>query len=572
MQDILWREWGDAAFDEARDSGKPVLLSIGAVWCHWCHVMDRTTYSTKSVVDLVNARFVPIRVDNDRQPDINARYNMGGWPTTAFLTHSRDVITGATYIPPDQMIDVLLRVAEAYSQQGENLVDSARRLTVEAHSRAADARRGETRWADIESVLEAVREAYDHEHHGFGTDQKFPLSGVLELLLSRASLGNKSDLTVAVDTLYAMLDGDIFDRVEGGMFRYATRRDWTVPHYEKMLEDNATIAGVLLDAHGITGDTRFRAAAEGVFSYARAVLRGPLSGAYRGSQDADEDYYARDAAGRKHIPAPRVDSAAYTDTNAMLARALLKHWAASGDGPVLAEALEIVSSFNSLNRAADGTVCHYLEDGAPHGFGHLADQAFLMIANLECYEASGDGGYLEMGGKLASVILTEFGCEDGGLYDISAARAAECGLPRAAVPLAENSLAARGFAKLADLTADQTLRTHARRMLDAVAGQRAQYGLMAAGFAMAVYAVVGEPLTVTITCGPGDSSGSKLVRAAFAACRGCGSIKVVHDAEALEPWSVVCLGDRCLDRTADPEHLLALIDEATRSRTADRGS
>src|SRR6202165_6053107 len=114
--EIGWQEWGDAAFTAARVEDKPILLGISAVWCHWCHVMDETTYSNQGVIDLINRDYIPVRVDNDLRPDVNNRYNMGGWPTTAFLTPQGDILTGATYLPPEQMADALARVSSYYRQ------------------------------------------------------------------------------------------------------------------------------------------------------------------------------------------------------------------------------------------------------------------------------------------------------------------------------------------------------------------------------------------------------------------------------------------------------------------------
>ena len=120
--EIRWRPWSAEAFDEAKADDKPILLSISAVWCHWCHVMDETTYSSDGVIDLVNREYVPVRVDNDVRPDINQRYNMGGWPTTAFLTPQGDVLTGFTYVPPDQMTDALAKVASFYRTNRPEIV------------------------------------------------------------------------------------------------------------------------------------------------------------------------------------------------------------------------------------------------------------------------------------------------------------------------------------------------------------------------------------------------------------------------------------------------------------------
>ena len=138
--EIAWNEWGDAAFERARREGKPVLLGISAVWCHWCHVMDETSYSDDGVIRLINDNYVAVRVDNDQRPDVNARYNMGGWPTTAFLTPDGEIITGATYVPPTQMINLMRQVLQAYRGNKEALLEQAaevvRRREESSHPRA----------------------------------------------------------------------------------------------------------------------------------------------------------------------------------------------------------------------------------------------------------------------------------------------------------------------------------------------------------------------------------------------------------------------------------------------------
>src|SRR5256886_11324392 len=165
--EINWRPWSQEAFEQARQTGRPILLSISAVWCHRCHVMDETTYSHAGVIDLINREYVPVRVDNDVRPDINQRYNMGGWPTTAFLTASGDILTGATYLPPDQMAGALVRIADYY-----------RDSQAEIASRVLDARKkaasGVARSASVlnaglvDATLDAGKSAYDPEYGGSG--------------------------------------------------------------------------------------------------------------------------------------------------------------------------------------------------------------------------------------------------------------------------------------------------------------------------------------------------------------------------------------------------------------------
>ncbi|MGA7910789.1 MAG: DUF255 domain-containing protein, partial [Candidatus Dormiibacterota bacterium] len=279
--EIRWQPWSAGAFDLARRTGRPILLSISAVWCHWCHVMDETSYSHPGVIDLINREYVPIRVDNDVRPDINQRYNMGGWPTTAFLTPSGDILTGATYMPPDQMADALARVAAYYHANQAEIASKA----LEGRKRAAMGvarSAGELDSTAVDAVLEAVRSAYDPQYGGFGSAPKFPQTEAILLLLEQSQLRGDSALgQMASNTLERMAVGGTYDHVGGGFFRYSTTQDWTVPHFEKMLEDHAGLVDSLALA-GMSGvlDT--------TTGYLDRVLRDPESGLYAGSQDADE--------------------------------------------------------------------------------------------------------------------------------------------------------------------------------------------------------------------------------------------------------------------------------------------
>src|SRR5436190_18604494 len=160
--EITWQAWSHEAFDAARRTDRPILLSISAVWCHWCHVMDETTYSHPSVIDLIKNEYVPIRVDNDVRPDINQRYNMGGWPTTAFLTPTGDILTGATYLPPEQMAGALGRVASYYRTHGPEIATQVLESRKRAGSIGARSA-GELDASLVDSILQAVSSSYDAE-------------------------------------------------------------------------------------------------------------------------------------------------------------------------------------------------------------------------------------------------------------------------------------------------------------------------------------------------------------------------------------------------------------------------
>ncbi|MGH7775876.1 MAG: DUF255 domain-containing protein, partial [Candidatus Dormibacterales bacterium] len=234
--EIGWRQWSASAFEEARASDRPILLSISAVWCHWCHVMDETTYSSQPVIDLIGARFVPVRVDNDVRPDINQRYNMGGWPTTAFLTPGGDLLTGATYLPPDQMVSALQQVSRLYEEKKPEIAGRV----LEGRKRSATqiaASAGSLEPGLVDEVLEAAERAYDPLYGGFGTAPKFPQPELLSFLAEQSVRRDRQDLMEMVrETLRHMAEGGTYDHVEGGFYRYSTTQDWSVPHFEKMLE------------------------------------------------------------------------------------------------------------------------------------------------------------------------------------------------------------------------------------------------------------------------------------------------------------------------------------------------
>ena len=282
--EIKWRPWSEKAFEEARQLNRPILLSISAVWCHWCHVMDETTYSHAGVIDLINREYLPIRVDNDVRPDINQRYNMGGWPTTAFLTTSGDILTGATYMPPDQMADALTRVASYYRVNQPEIANRALEARKRAGSSVARSA-GELDDGIVDSVLDAVTNAYDPEYGGFGNAPKFPQTEALLLLLEQAQVRSDPVLRqMAVHSLERMADGGTYDHVGGGFFRYSTTQDWSVPHFEKMLEDHAGLISALALA-GLDD------VLDSTTRYLDSVLRDQKTGLYAGSQDADEHYY-----------------------------------------------------------------------------------------------------------------------------------------------------------------------------------------------------------------------------------------------------------------------------------------
>ena len=286
-QPVSWLPWGEAAFERARRENRPILLDIGAVWCHWCHVMDRESYEDPETARLINDSFVPVKVDRDERPDVDARYQLavqvisgqGGWPLTAFLTPDGEVFYGGTYFPPEDRWGrplfrrVLTEVRRVWDEEREQAVDSARSLR--ARLSALDQAESEPGPLDpslVEKGVEAFTLLFDAKHGGFGGAPKFPNAGALKLLLDEhLDTGEAEPRQIVAETLTAMARGGIHDHLGGGFHRYSVDAKWIVPHFEKMAYDN----GALLEAYAlglaVLGDPTYRAVADGVTTYYREI-------------------------------------------------------------------------------------------------------------------------------------------------------------------------------------------------------------------------------------------------------------------------------------------------------------
>ena len=539
--EIKWRPWSEKAFDEARHLNRPILLSISAVWCHWCHVMDETTYSHPGVIDLINSEYLPIRVDNDVRPDINQRYNMGGWPTTAFLTASGDILTGATYMPADQMADALMRIAGYYRTNQPEIAGRA----MEARKRAGSAiarSAGELDERIFDSVLEAVTNAYDPEYGGFGNAPKFPQTDALLLLLEQAQVRSDPDLRqMAVHSLERMAAGGTYDHVEGGFFRYSTTQDWSVPHFEKMLDDHAG----LVTAVALAG---LDDVLDSTTGYLDTVLRDPQSGLYAGSQDADEHYYSLGADERPHDSAPYVDRRIYTSWNAALAVAYLEA-AVLRERPKLREhATKLLERLFKDRYQAGHGLTHTDTAG-----GQLGDQVWGLLAAVRAHQAGLGERWLTVALDIAQHLENVYADRElGGYFDHASQNLGRLGDP--IKPLGENSIAAMALSELDVLTGepDMPYAARARRVLESIAGLPAQYGLMAAAFARALDRLR-KPLKVS-------SGNAQLIRTA----------RLAHPYAVIDPngdiRAVVCVGTICLAPVSTTAALGEAIQEVSKAR------
>ncbi len=300
---VDWYPWGDEAFGRARSEDRPILLSVGYSSCHWCHVMERESFEDPATAALMNELFVNVKVDREERPDVDQVYMKavqamtggGGWPMTVFLTPELVPFYGGTYFPPEprhglpSFAQVLRASAGAYADRRGAVVEAGKRL-VDALSQASAAGSGGA--ADpgvLDSTYRALASRYDPTHGGFGAAPKFPQPVTLELLLRHhLRTGDHAALEMVVHTLRRMAAGGMRDHLGGGFHRYSVDERWLVPHFEKMLYDNALLARCYLDAYRVTGSDDLRAVAIDTLDYLLADMRSPEGGFYS-ARDADSE-------------------------------------------------------------------------------------------------------------------------------------------------------------------------------------------------------------------------------------------------------------------------------------------
>ena len=302
-QPVRWHGWGEEAFAIAEREDKPILLDIGAVWCHWCHVMDRESYEDAGTAALINKNFVAVKVDRDERPDVDARYQaavsaiagQGGWPLTAILTPAGKPFFGGTYFPPEDRYGrpgfktVLERIAEAYRERRDEVLESASSV-IEAieFNESFAGRSGDLRPALLEKIVQSAVKQFDPRNGGFGSQPKFPHPAALDLLLDAAArTGDEKVREAAVITLGKMANGGIFDHLAGGFHRYSVDERWVVPHFEKMSYDNAGLLANYVHAFQTFVEPKFADAAKEIIRWMDEVLTDRERGGFYASQDAD---------------------------------------------------------------------------------------------------------------------------------------------------------------------------------------------------------------------------------------------------------------------------------------------
>jgi len=573
---VDWYEWGPDALERARAEDRPILLSVGYAACHWCHVMERESFEDEATAALMNEHFVNIKVDREERPDVDAVYmdavqamtGQGGWPMTVFLTPQGEPFWAGTYFPKEErhgmpaFTRVLSAVAEAWRDRRDEIRSQGRKI-VEAIGRRV--RPSEEPLTDevLDEAMATLRASFDSEHGGFGGAPKFPQPMTLEFLLRMHLRGAEGALDMATRTLDRMAAGGIRDLLGGGFHRYSVDRIWLVPHFEKMLYDNAQLALVYLHAFQVTGEERHREVAAETLEYLLRDLRHERGG-FLSSEDADSEgeegrFYvwsweelaaevgeeaalamgaeregnwegssilhgeAAPGDARERLLAirgrrvrPAADDKVLAGWNGLAIRAFAEAGRAL-DEPRFVRAAEAAAGFvHDEMRREDGRLLRAWREGRTSGPAYAEDHALLSAGLLALYEATLDLRWFEAARELADELLRLFADEEGGGFFETGSDAEELVLrPKelldSAVPAA-GSVAAETLQRLAMLTGD---RSYERAAVSALEQVREVMGRAATALGHALSAVdlyLSPSREIAIAGDPGDERTRALLR------------------------------------------------------------
>jgi uncharacterized protein len=453
---VDWYPWGDEAFEKARAEDKPILLSVGYAACHWCHVMERESFEDEATARLMNDRFVNVKVDREERPDVDAVYmdavvalsGHGGWPMTVFLTPDGEPFFGGTYYPPEPrhgmpaFRQVLSALADAYRDQRADVAQQAAAL-VEHLQHTPEPSTSPLTAGLMDAAVQGLRAQYDPQWGGFGHAPKFPPASTIEFLLRRGAFD------MALGTLDGMRTGGMYDLVGGGFHRYSVDAEWLVPHFEKMLYDNALLVPAYLHAFLLTREESYREIVEQTVEYCLRELR-LESGGFASAQDADtdgvegltftwepqevprpellqpfehgrfiirgqltDDERARLYAERQKRAQPLRDDKAIAAWNGLMLAALAES-ARRLDNAEWLDAARALGEFLLGPLSTDGRLHRTWRDGVAKGTGYLEDYANVAHGLYELHVATGELRWLHESRRLALLAVELFGDVDRG--------------------------------------------------------------------------------------------------------------------------------------------------------------
>ncbi|QCS43944.1 DUF255 domain-containing protein [Natrinema versiforme] len=535
---VEWRDWGPDAFEDAAAADRPVLLSLTATWCDHCHEMDEETYSEPRIAANLNDSFVPVRVDVDRHPRVRDRYNMGGFPSTVFLAPDGKVLTGAGYLGPDGMRQVLDSVRTMWETKGSGAARVPRPL------REDNPPAGELTAEIEQGMLGHLTDTYDETAGGWGQTPKFPLPDALEFALKR-------DREMALRS-YDAVGANLLDEYDGGFYRFATDRDWSGLQREKLLDSNGALVRAFANAYLHTGKDEYRDPAERTVEFLTTTLWNDEADAFANSQaPGEDDAYSLDATDRAAAAEPPVDGGVFAGPNALAIEGLLTYYAYTDDERARRYAERALATLREDLLDEDGVVAHAREaaverDADGDAVPLLTNQARTLSA-LTTAASTLESDAIADARAVAEATIDRLHDEDSFL-DGPAEGVGLCDRPLR--PLDANVAFADALIDLAVLTGDDRYRDFARETLEAFAGASDRFGVQIARYATAVSRLLEGPLVIRVAADPG----SDLHRAAL---RLADHEKVVvPDADDLEPGTArVERGDHVSAPAETPDEL-----------------
>ena len=535
MAALDWASWDDDPLTRAGDEDKIVLLFLGPAWCRFTREMCESTFRDPKIIRAVQQDFVPVLVDADRRPDLDSRYNMGGWPTVSFVSPEGELIAGENFMTAQELLPLLGKVCSYYRKHRE---DIAAGIEIQWKPGRIAEREEPTLDPDLaDEVIASMLEKFDHRFGGWGSTQKFAHPESLDFALVQYSRTSDERMSEVVRlTLTNMMEGGIHDSIEGGFFRYSTTPDWRVPHYEKVLDNNALRLSCFTEAYQVFGDKGYKKAAEGIVDWMLTIMRDPETGALCGSQGDSEAYFGKDAEGRKRVESPILDKTIYTNWNAMAIFSLLKASVVLERPEIREQAMEILGFLMDRLYSEREGMYHYW-DGTYHLPGFLSDQAYMIRTLIAASQCAGDADLLLPAERLADLLLEKHRAPGGGFYDLPESGHNRGALRKRNRSILENSVLAEALTRLAYLSHSAKYRTVAEETLLAFSNDYREYGYFVAGYARAVDLFLKDPVVVTIV-GDRDSSLAQALRGAaqrsYVASRIVQTLDPAHDPVLLE--------------------------------------
>jgi uncharacterized protein YyaL (SSP411 family) len=562
--DLKWMPWSDSVFAQAKAENKFVLLDLEAVWCHWCHVMEATTYKDPATVKLLQSKYVLVKVDQDSRPDLANRYEDYGWPATVvFAADGTEIVKRRGYLPPAQMSSMLQAIIDDPTP-GPSVVPETHVDFADSPFLSAEMR---------ERLNKGYLAGYDAKRGSWGTDQKYLDWDGVELAMSRSRHGDVAAEKMARQTLDAQLN--LLDPAWGGVYQYSTDGDWKHPHFEKIMQMQAENLRIYSLGYAQFHDPKYLKAAREIHRFLKTFLMSP-EGAFYTSQDADlidgvhsDKYFKLDDAGRRKQGIPRVDKHSYSRENGWAIAAFAALYQATGDETVLAEAMR-AADWVIANRSLSGgsnNVGGFRHDEKDASGPYLNDTLAMTRAFMALYASTGDRAWLARTRESLQFIASHFKNPDGAGFLTSAAPTDSAYKPH---PERDENLALARVANLAFryTAAEDIRRTSEEAMKFAVTPQIAkQY--TAAGTLLADSEFSAPPVHLTIVGHKDAPEAAELFRIALQFPSGYKRVEWwdkregdlpnpdVQYPELSRPAAFVCTERSCSSPITDPAKVLA---------------